>query len=122
MLKNKVEYDNKHEKVSKEELQSIKQRQEAMAKKLEENKRIIDQNGTEASSYRDMIQQLTKENQELKLKIEDGYSDQNRLRSDLTKIEENYQNHILKIHERMQNIESGAPELKTNCDVLESDD
>lgn len=89
MLKNKVEYDNKHEKVSKEELQSIKQRQEAMAKKLEENKRIIDQNGSEASSQRDMIQQLTKENQELKLKIEDGNSDQHRLRSDLTKIEEN---------------------------------
>jgi hypothetical protein len=40
----------------------------------------------------------------------------------LTKIEENYQNHILKIHERMQNIESGQPEMRTNCDVLESDD
>lgn len=122
MLKNKVEYDNKREGVSKEELQSIKHRQEAMAKKLEENKRVIDQTGNEASSYREVIQQLTKENQELKLKIEDGNSDQHRLRSDLTKIEENYQNHILKIHERMQNIESGQPEMRTNCDVLESDD
>lgn len=93
-----------------------------MAKKLEENKRVIDQTGSEAGSQRDVIQQLTKENQELKLKIEDGNSDQHRLRSDLTKIEENQQNHILKIHERMQNIESGQPEMKTNCDVLESDD
>lgn len=66
---------------------------------------------------------MTKENQELKLKIEDGTSDQHRLRADLNKIEENYQNHILKIHERMQNIESTSqPELRTNCDVLESDD
>jgi len=94
-----------------------------MAKKLEENKRHMEENNNEGGSNKNIIQQLTKENQELKLKIEDGSSDQLRLRADLNKIEENYQNHILKIHDRMQNIESTSqPELRTNCDVLESDD
>jgi hypothetical protein len=50
MLKNKVEYESKRETVSKDELQSIKQRQEAMAKKLEENKRIMDENNNEGGS------------------------------------------------------------------------
>jgi len=123
MLKNKVEYESKRETVSKDDLNSLKQRQEVMAKKLEENKRHMEENNNEGGSNKNIIQQLTKENQELKLKIEDGSSDQLRLRSDLNKIEENYQNHILKIHDRMQNIESTSqPELRTNCDVLESDD
>jgi len=123
MLKNKVEYESKRETVSKDELNSLKHRQEVMAKKLEENKRFMEENNNEGGSNKNIIQQLTKENQELKLKIEDGSSDQLRLRADLNKIEENYQNHILKIHDRMQNIESTSqPELRTNCDVLESDD
>lgn len=123
MLKNKVEYESKRETVSKDELNSLKHRQEVMAKKLEENKRHMEENNNEGGSNKNIIQQLTKENQELKLKIEDGSSDQLRLRADLNKIEENYQNHILKIHDRMQNIESTSqPELRTNCDVLESDD
>lgn len=123
MLKNKVEYEIKRETVSKDELNSLKHRQEVMAKKLEENKRHMEENNNEGGSNKNIIQQLTKENQELKLKIEDGSSDQLRLRADLNKIEENYQNHILKIHDRMQNIESTSqPELRTNCDVLESDD
>jgi chromosome segregation ATPase len=72
MLKNKVEYESKRETVSKDELNSLKHRQEVMAKKLEENKRHMEENNNEGGSNKNIIQQLTKENQELKLKIENS--------------------------------------------------
>jgi len=58
-----------------------------------------------ASQYKELLSNIMKENHEMKMKIEDGTLDQNLLREDLNKIEESYQNTILKIHERMQNIE-----------------
>lgn len=50
-----------------------------------------------ANSYRELVANLTKENQEMKMRIEDGNSDHNQLRHDLNSIEENYQKTILKI-------------------------
>lgn len=39
--------------------------------------------------YKDLLSNLTKENQEMKMRIEDGNSDQSLLRNDLVSIEEN---------------------------------